>query len=127
MSSMAEISARLDALEARVHLLSAEPPPRGCRSIALVIAAVAREFGVPPEQIASECRAPRTLRARHAAIRLARDVTQRSSGVLGRHFGRDHSTILHAIARAGEIMAQDPDFARRLAAARHSLDESSRA
>jgi chromosomal replication initiator protein len=43
---------------------------------------------------------------------LAKQLTQRSLPEIGRKFGnRDHTTVMHAVSRVGELMARDPGFA----------------
>lgn len=48
--------------------------------------------------------------ARHVAIYIAKTLTGKSLTELGVRFGgRDHTTILHAVRRIADCMANDPD------------------
>lgn len=125
MSTVAELSARLAALEARVELLASAPVPTRRPTLACVVAVVAQEFGVTPAEIIGDARSRDIVRARQAAVYVGREVTQRSSTVLGRYFQRDHSTILYTIATARALTSQDDEFARRCDAARHTLRDRS--
>lgn len=68
-----------------------------------IIQTIATEQGVTVEQILSPLRSKPVTRARHmamAAIRVARP--QLSLPVIGRMFGRDHTSVLHGIRRANK-------------------------
>lgn len=66
----------------------------------LIVAAVAAEYGVSIEAIYGRSRRQRYVIPRHAAIRaVAARFPQLSSVAIGRHFGRDHTSILYALGR----------------------------
>jgi chromosomal replication initiation ATPase DnaA len=66
-----------------------------------IVAEVAREYGVRPDEILGPRRFRHVTEARHEAMRRCR-VTGRTSGQIARVFHRDHKTVLHGIARAEE-------------------------
>ncbi|OYV58785.1 MAG: hypothetical protein B7X01_03480, partial [Acidiphilium sp. 21-62-4] len=50
---------------------------------------------------------------RQVAMYLAKQLTSRSLPEIGRKFGnRDHTTVMHAVAKVTELMAADTDFAQ---------------
>ncbi len=72
---------------------------------------VAFEMGVPFADLQGPRRLKPMCRARFAAIWIARRITKLSLPQIGRQLGgRDHSTILNAIARADDLRARDPAF-----------------
>lgn len=56
---------------------------------------VARETAIPLDRLVGRTRTARIVRARHLAMRVARE---RGASVLeiGAYFGRDHSSVIHA-------------------------------
>jgi chromosomal replication initiator protein len=128
VSALADLAGRVAALETRVAALAAEPRLRSAGpTLACIVGAVALEFGVTRAELLGDGRSRQHVRARQAAMLLARDLAQRSTTVIGRALGRDHTTVIHGTARARELAATDPDFAKRLAAARKTLTQRSEA
>lgn len=73
---------------------------------------VAARMHVPLIDILSSRRSRSVVQARHIAIWLARQTTLHSLPEIGRAFGdRDHTTVMHAIARIDTLMAEDDNFA----------------
>jgi chromosomal replication initiator protein len=96
----AEVLQRIAPREAR------EAPP----TIAAVQEAVCAFFGITLDELLARTRSPRLTWPRHAAMYLARELTDHSLPVIGQAFGgRDHSTVLNAARRAAERMASHPD------------------
>jgi chromosomal replication initiator protein len=79
--------------------------------------AVGRRLGIEPERISSSGRAPGLVRARQLAIYLSRELTELSLPQLGLCFGRDHSTVLHAIRKVERDAGDDANLAETI----HSL------
>jgi chromosomal replication initiator protein len=53
---------------------------------------------------------------------LAKQLTQRSLPEIGRKFGgRDHTTVLHAVKKVEELMANDQGFAEDIELLRRTL------
>lgn len=80
------------------------PSPFYCQA---VIEAAARAGKIKPEELTSPNRSSRVLVWRHAAIAIACDDTELSLALIGRRFGRHHSTVWSArqIARP-ELIAR---------------------
>ena len=54
---------------------------------------------------------------------LAKQLTSKSLPDIGRHFGdRDHTTVMHAVSRVGELMGQDAAFAEDVELLRRMLE-----
>ncbi|HQU16659.1 MAG TPA: helix-turn-helix domain-containing protein [Gammaproteobacteria bacterium] len=68
-------------------------------------------FGVTLIDLKSDRRDAPTVRARHAAMWLARHLTPHSLPMIARHFYRDHTTVLHAVQRVQGRMQADPETA----------------
>lgn len=67
-------------------------------------------FAVPQAEVLGRSRSPRYTTPRHLAMTLAhrqlRGRTSGSLGAIGRVFGRDHTTVLHAIRKFGPLIEQ---------------------
>ena len=89
-----------------------EPPTlRGpTRSVRDIQQVTCEAFGLSLDELVSSSRAANLVWPRQVAMYLARQLTDATLPVIGRHFGgRNHSTVLHACRRAGERIASDPD------------------
>lgn len=85
-----------------------EPPVLA--PIAAIIADAADAFGVTADAVLAR---DRVLRARFAAVWVAREATNTSFSHLGRQMGgRDHTTAMHAWRRAEVLRASDEAFRR---------------
>jgi chromosomal replication initiator protein len=73
---------------------------------------VAEYYNIRLSDMSSPRRARAVARPRQIAMWLAKQLTQRSLPEIGRKFGnRDHTTVMHAVTRIGELMARDAAFA----------------
>ncbi len=73
---------------------------------------VAEHYNIRLTDMASPRRARNVARPRQVAMFLAKQLTSRSLPEIGRKFGnRDHTTVMHAVSRIGELMAHDASFA----------------
>lgn len=72
-------------------------------TVAQIIAITAREFGLTPDDIKkhdpSHHTSPRAVVARQTAMKLARDMTDKTYPCLGRIFNRHYSTVMVSVAR----------------------------
>jgi len=69
---------------------------------------VAKEYGVTVEGIKSKVRVRTLIIPRHAAMYLCREMTEHSLKAIGRHFSdRDHTTVIHGINRAVDIVSPE--------------------
>ena len=87
--------------------------------------AVSLKFNLPLEELRSIKRDRYIARPRQIAMFLSREMTQNSLPRIGRHFGRDHTTVLHAI-RAVNRLSTSPDFAAQVEGCREIVAKSDR-
>ena len=79
-----------------------------------ILRAVCDAFECEPDAIADPCRRADLYKARAAASLALRNYTGLSSSKIGMMVGgRDHSTILHAVQRAQDMLAEDSTFAKK--------------
>jgi chromosomal replication initiator protein len=68
-------------------------------------------------------RARNVARPRQVAMYLAKQLTSRSLPEIGRKFGnRDHTTVMHAVSRVGQLIEVDPAFAEDVELLRRMLE-----
>ena len=83
----------------------------------------AEHYNIRLTDMSSARRARNVARPRQVAMYLAKQLTQRSLPEIGRRFGnRDHTTVMHAVARVAELMQQDAGFAEDVALLRKMLE-----
>jgi chromosomal replication initiator protein len=83
---------------------------------------VAEHYNIRLTDMSSARRARAVARPRQVAMWLAKQLTQRSLPEIGRKFGnRDHTTVMHAVSRIGELMARDAAFAEDVELLRRML------
>jgi chromosomal replication initiator protein len=84
---------------------------------------VCEHYKIRVTDMASPRRARNVARPRQVAMYLAKVLTSRSLPEIGRKFGnRDHTTVMHAVARIGELMQRDPVFAEEVELLRQMLE-----
>lgn len=82
----------------------------GCREI---LAAVARDMNLRPEDILGHKRRPDLVLARQTAMYICRKNLGLSYPELGRAFGgRDHSTVIHAVKKIQKLLVSNKDMHR---------------
>jgi chromosomal replication initiator protein len=85
--------------------------------------AVAKEWGVTPEGLRSKTRTKNLTTPRQIAMYLMRELLGLQLVEIGAAFGgRDHSTVIHSLERVGEMLAEDPAVAQRIARLRGVLE-----
>ena len=73
-----------------------------------IISEVAKTFSVTPNEIRSKKRDKEIAEARQFAMYVLRETTQLSQKAIGAEFsGRDHTTVIHSINAAKDILAKD--------------------
>jgi chromosomal replication initiator protein len=86
---------------------------------------VVEHYSLRPGDMSSPRRARAVARPRQVAMFLCKELTQRSLPEIGRRFGnRDHTTVMHAIARVTELMTLDAAFAEDVERLRRRLESS---
>jgi chromosomal replication initiator protein len=85
------------------------------RTLSAILDGVAAEFNVGQSEITSPRRTGRIVEARQAAILLCRELTELPLEAIGMQMGgRDHSTVIYALARAAERREREARFRERL-------------
>ena len=73
---------------------------------------VAEHYGLKLADMYSVRRSRNVARPRQVAMYLCKKLTPRSLPEIGRKFGgRDHTTVMHAVKKIEELIANDPSFA----------------
>ena len=75
--------------------------------IADISAEVCERYSLPPLALIARDRRAVLARPRMIAMFLARKLTRHSLAYIGRWFGRDHSTVAHAVARIEQLCIAD--------------------
>ena len=84
---------------------------------------VAEHYGMRLTDMVSARRSRAIARPRQVAMYLAKQMTTRSLPEIGRKFGnRDHTTVMHAVSRVGELIERDSDFAEDVELLRRLLE-----
>lgn len=76
-----------------------------------IIAETAQHYGIPSSAILGHDRQRRYARPRQVAMYLARVLTGRSYPEIAMSFGRDHSTVHHAVDVICHLQARDASVA----------------
>ncbi|OYV40981.1 MAG: chromosomal replication initiation protein DnaA [Rhodospirillales bacterium 20-64-7] len=84
---------------------------------------VADHYNIRISEMSSARRSRNIARPRQVAMYLAKQLTSKSLPDIGRHFGdRDHTTVMHAVSRVTELMAQDAGFGEDVELLRRMLE-----
>jgi len=103
-------------------VLSAAPEGRPSINTQRIVSAVAREWEVTPEALASKRRTHSITVPRQVAMYLIKTLLDLPLVQIGDTFGgRDHSTVIHSIRKVEEEMAGNPDFHARVSAVRSQV------
>lgn len=80
----------------------------GTPTMDAIIRAVCRHFAVEFREVIGNRRRAKVILPRHVAMYLCSRLTLRSLPLIGRKFGgRDHTTVLHAIAKIERLLVDD--------------------
>jgi chromosomal replication initiator protein len=74
---------------------------------AAIVQATSDVMQIPADDIKGPGRAAPVALARAVAMFVARELTDQSLPQIGRYFGRDHTTVIHAIRRIERLSADD--------------------
>jgi chromosomal replication initiator protein len=77
------------------------------RSVSEILDATAQEFGLQPTDLRGKSRRQPIARARQVAMFLARDLTEHTPDQIGTVFGRDRTTVNHAVKQIGVAVEND--------------------
>lgn len=79
-----------------------------------VIAFVSRKYLITKMDLKSKTQKQRIARPRQIAMYLCRELIGKSYPLLGREFGRDHSTVIVGCRNIKELMIARSDFAKEI-------------
>ena len=79
-------------------------------SVELILEITAQVSGYTVDQLVSASRKRALVQYRQIAMHLARDMTSHSLAELGALFDRDHTTVMHAVNKSEERLAERADF-----------------
>jgi chromosomal replication initiator protein len=82
---------------------------------------VAEHFNIRLGEMTSDRRARAVARPRQVAMYLAKQLTTRSLPQIGQKFGRDHTTVMHAVRKIEELKGTDPSLAEDVELLRRML------
>jgi chromosomal replication initiator protein len=125
MTAAPTLSDAVEALEQiiRPEIQQVVGPP----TLDNVIRAVCNEFQIKRANLVSESRARRLARARQVAMYLATELAARSSTQIGRRLGgRDHTTVLHGVAKIRDLIETDADLAATVDRIRGAFEPQSK-
>ncbi|WP_189066563.1 MULTISPECIES: chromosomal replication initiator protein DnaA [Deinococcus] len=75
-----------------------------------VLKQVAAHYNMPPDVIRGSGRVREVVLPRQVAQYLIRELTDHSLPEIGQFFGRDHSTVMHAISKVTEQVGREPEI-----------------
>ncbi|WP_343757771.1 chromosomal replication initiator protein DnaA [Deinococcus depolymerans] len=75
-----------------------------------VLKQVAAHYNMPPDVIRGSGRVREVVLPRQVAQYLIRELTDHSLPEIGQFFGRDHSTVMHAINKVTEQVGREPEI-----------------
>jgi chromosomal replication initiator protein len=104
-----------------------EDQPTANLSLDVITAAVAREFGIQPDDLRSRSRQPGLIVPRQCAMYLARKLTGRPLEFIGQYFGaRTHTTVSHCLSRLKELLPHAPTLRQQVQRLQRRIAESQR-
>jgi len=90
----------------------ADRPP--CPDLEAVVEVVCRYYHISAEELASRSRLKRVAQPRAAVLYLCRRFTDESLAVIGRHFDRNHNTVLYALNRVERSLKRRDELGRQV-------------
>ena len=96
-------------------------PEQPMRPMQLISTTVAEDFHISHVEMMSPRRLRVLARPRQVAMYLCGELTKHSLPMIGRHFDRDHSTVIHARDKVVSLRISDPDFNAQVKRLHHHL------
>lgn len=110
---------------ARTLLADLMPLSREAISVDRILQEVAEYYKVLPKEIRSKKRHKTLVTARHMAVFLIRELTQKSYPEIGREMGgRDHSTAIYSFKMVEEKLESDPALSADLVYLKKRLEQA---
>ena len=91
------------------HPLEKPPADLSEVTIEMVQRAVINHFDLTFPELKGHRRTPKFVRPRHIAMYLCRELLDKSLLQVGKLFGRDHTTVMFAVAKIEPVAWTDPD------------------
>ncbi|MEM1106678.1 MAG: DnaA/Hda family protein [Pseudomonadota bacterium] len=111
-ASMGRLAPTMDMLE---RVLDRQAGVKTAPSIDLIKRATASLFDVTKAELEGPRKLQRVVYARHLAMFLCREMTDKSYPTIARSFGkRDHTSIMYAVERVGFYLSTRPEAAQHL-------------
>lgn len=97
-------------------IITSSPPPEEIKTLKInpILRAVSAHYGVTIPEIKSNIRNIRCVTPRHVAYFIAARQSGLSIAAIGRRFGKDHTTILHAVRKMRELLLIDKELAETI-------------
>ncbi|MFC0617311.1 chromosomal replication initiator protein DnaA [Deinococcus budaensis] len=86
-----------------------------------VLRATAAHFNMPPDVVRGSGRVREVVVPRQVAMYLIRELTSHSLPEIGQFFGRDHSTVMHAVSKVTEQLGRDAELTASVDALRRQM------
>jgi chromosomal replication initiator protein len=87
-----------------------------------ILETTAKHFKLSPQDLTSKGRRHELVVARQVAMYLIRELTSHSYPEIGQFFsGRDHSTVMYAVQKVGDLVERDNDLAQSVRTLREAL------
>ena len=86
---------------------------------------VCAKYGLSKELIRSPDKRKKVARPRQIIMFLARELTSASHKKIGRHFNRDHSTVVHSVQAIRKLMEANPRVLAHVVECRESMPQAS--
>jgi len=83
-------------------------------TISIIERMICNEFSVKRSDLSCTSRISRLAEARHVAFWMLREFTPLSVTAIGKIYKRDHSTILHGVAKIKDLMYMKPEYSTKL-------------
>lgn len=86
-----------------------------------VLRQVAAHFNMPQDVVRGAGRVREVVVPRQVAMYLIRELTSHSLPEIGQFFGRDHSTVMHAVSKVTEQMGKDSELTAAVSSLRRQM------
>ena len=96
----------MDLALAEIVLKDLIPSESGEITSATIMGQTAAYFGLTLEDLRGQSRSRVLVNARQIAMYLCRELTAMSLPEIGKEFSKDHTTVMHANKKIGQLMAE---------------------
>jgi chromosomal replication initiator protein len=122
LSELKSIRLKLDDLEDSLkRRFSLAMVKNRAHALDLIIRTVAEQHGFAPKDLLGRSRTEELAWARHIAMFLGYNLCGSSTQTIGKHFLRDHGTVIYAIRHVTNVCAIDPSTKQQVDRLQQSL------